>query len=143
MAFLDLDRFTTMRSLRAENVAGEMTRAGTVGLSTFGFAYANGAFAAPGKDHHEVAGAPTDLVSAVVLHGLAFVGLLGKYSEHAHNVGTGALAAYLARLGTQLGVDARARRLSTQKTSGPQYMGARQPHFGGAWRGVPAWATPR
>lgn len=145
MAFLNLDRFTAYRGLsgRGETLAGELTRAGEVGLSTFGFAYANGAFAAAGKDHHEVAGAPTDLASALALHGLAFFGLFGRYGEHAHNIGTGALAAYLARLGTRLGVDARARR-TTQKTSGPAgYFPARGAYHGAAWRGVPQWATPR
>lgn len=73
-----------------------------IGATSFGFGYMRGRYAdASGK--WEVFGVPPDLLAAVVLHGLAFMGSFEKYAPHAHNVANGALASYLNVMGTGMG----------------------------------------
>jgi hypothetical protein len=88
----------------AEEAIGTGIQIAEVGGTAFGFGYANSRWGKNGEV--QVMGIPADLGVAVALHGVAFMGGLGKYSEHGHNVGTGALAAYSYRMGSQLGAAA-------------------------------------
>jgi hypothetical protein len=84
-----------------------------VSAASFGFGYARGRYATTGGEF-AIMGVPPDLLAGVVLHGLGFLGAFGaKYDEHAHNLGNGALAAFLTTKGVQFGVEAR----STDPTS--------------------------
>ena len=78
-------------------------------------------------------GVPADLGVAVALHGVAFMGGLGKYSEHGHNVGSGALASHAYRMGTQLGSTAAqhagaVQPASFQTAGSPAFMNGGQQH---------------
>jgi len=78
-----------------------------VSASSFGFGYARGRYAAT-DGVFAIMGVPPDLLAGAVLHGLGFLGAFGaKYNEHAHNLGNGALAAFLTTKGVQYGVEAR------------------------------------
>ncbi len=100
----------------AEEAIGTGIQIAEVGGTAFGFGYANQRW---GKDGEVmVMGIPADLGVAVALHGVSFMGGLGKYSEHGHNVGTGALASYAYRMGTQMG--ASAARIEAGHHAGPQ-----------------------
>jgi len=46
-----------------------------------------------------VRGVPADLVGGIGLHAAAFLGAFGRYSEHAHNLADGLVAAYVYRAG--------------------------------------------
>lgn len=75
-----------------------MAVVGTVETMTtsFGFGVINGRWGGP-----EFVGVPVDLLSGIVLHGLAFA--IDTGSEHLHNLANGALACYFATLGTGVG----------------------------------------
>jgi hypothetical protein len=53
--------------------------------------------------NRDVMGMPASLAAAVVGHGLGFMGVFGKHSEHAHNLADGALAEYAVVQGMRLG----------------------------------------
>lgn len=44
-------------------------------------------------------GIPADLLAGIGLHAVAFLGVAGKYGEHAHNLADGLIAAYAYRAG--------------------------------------------
>jgi hypothetical protein len=80
-----------------------------VSAASFGFGYARGRYATTGGEF-AVMGVPPDLLAGVVLHGLGFLGAFGpKYDSHAHQLGNGALAAFLTTKGVQFGVEARSK----------------------------------
>jgi hypothetical protein len=68
-----------------------------VGGAAFAFGVINGRMGGV-----EFVGMPLDLVAALALHGMGFL-LDGEYSEHLHNFGNGALATYLATMGSSIG----------------------------------------
>lgn len=102
----------------AEEVIGEGIRIGEVGAAALGFGYANGRWGENGE--LAVGGIPVDLGAAVLLHGTAFMGGLGKYAEHGHNLGTGALAAAAYRTGAKIGA-AHANKLHGQQAAFPPW----------------------
>jgi hypothetical protein len=85
-----------------------------VAVTSFGFGYARGRMATADGEF-SVMGVPPDLLAGVVLHGLGFLGAFGKFDEHAHNLGNGALAAFLTTKGVQFGVEARKEPLNAGK----------------------------
>jgi len=60
---------------------------------------------------------PADLVAAGVIHGIGFMGWLGKFSGDAHNLADGVLAAYFVKLGAGLGTEWRLRSGQSAFTS--------------------------
>ena len=102
---------------------------------------------------------PLDLLAGLGLHALGFSNMLGNWSDDAHNIGDGMLAAYLVKLGAGLGTEWRLRAgQSPFVTSGadpalypyaqpayPAYAPAAvDPAYGGtgplpAYAGVPMW----
>lgn len=116
-------------------------------------AYANGRYGKPdttggtGLNEWDLHSVPVDAAVGVVFHGLGFAGMLGKYDEHAHNLGDGFLGSYAYRLGNKQGLKAAAT--ATAATATPigataaagamgqgynPYAQGRQAQ--GAWRGV-------
>jgi hypothetical protein len=89
----------------AEEAIGQGIQIAEVSGTAFGFGYANARWGGQ-KGQVEIVGLPADLGVAVALHGVAFMGGLGRYAEHGHNVGTGALASYAYRMGTHFGLEA-------------------------------------
>jgi hypothetical protein len=72
--------------------------------TTFGLAYANARWGEHGE--LKVIGVPVDLGLATALGGLSLLGGFGKYKEHGRNIGLGALATYVNRLGVERGGEA-------------------------------------
>lgn len=106
----------------AEEAIGYGIQAVEVSGTSFAMGYANARWGKEGE--LKIAGLPVDLGAAVALHGVAFMGGLGKYSEHGHNVADGAMAAYSYRMGAQLGVAAlKSASTPQQKTSGLPFQG--------------------
>lgn len=99
---------------KAAETMGVAVGAMEVAASSFGFGYARGRMATTDGEF-AVMGVPPDLLAGVVLHGLGFLGAFGKYDEHAHNLGNGALAAFLTTKGVQFGVEARKEPLNPGK----------------------------
>ncbi len=110
---------------QAESAIGTGIQMAEVSGAAFGFGYANGRWGENGE--LAIGGVPVDLGAAVVLHGTAFLGGFGKYSEHGHNLGTGALAACAYRTGAQIGASA------AQKAHGHPQNAAL------AWQQPPPW----
>lgn len=102
----------------AEEVIGEGIRIGEIGAAALGFGYANGRWGENGE--LAVGGIPVDLGAAVLLHGTAFMGGLGKYAEHGHNLGTGALAAAAYRTGAKIGAE-HANKVHAQHAAFPPW----------------------
>lgn len=93
---------------KANETVGQLIQTTEVSVAAFGLGLINGRFVdkETGEPGVEILGVPLDLGAAVVLHGIAFVGG-GKYSEHMHNLGDGALAAYLTTMGVGVGTRMR------------------------------------
>lgn len=86
--------------------------AGVETLGTAGFmAYMNAKFGKNGRSAVEFGGVPVDVVLGILSNAVGFSGYLGKYSEHAHNLGNGFLSAYLVRLLMMWGASARANNV--------------------------------
>lgn len=86
--------------------------AGVETLGTAGFmAYMNAKFGKNGRSAVEFGGVPVDVVLGVLGNAVGFSGYLGKYSEHAHNLGNGFFGAYLVRLLMMWGANARANNV--------------------------------
>jgi hypothetical protein len=105
-------RLTSIKE-KASETMGQVLQTAEVGAAAAGFAWANGRYGALNAKagnydpEIDVLGVPADVGAAVVLHGLAFTGLLGKHKEHAHNIGDGALSSYLCRIGMRMGLQAK------------------------------------
>ncbi len=87
---------------KTEEVVGEAIRAAETGAAAFGLGWVRGRFG-----EVSVLGVPVDVGAAAVLHGVAFLGGAGKYREHVHALGNGALAVYLTTVGAKVGDDMR------------------------------------
>ncbi len=113
----------TMAKIRekAESAIATGIQIAEVSGTSFAFGYANGRWGENGE--LAFGGVPVDLGAAVVLHGVAFLGGLGKYAEHGHNLGTGALAACGYRTGAQIGAAAA----SKQHARAPGQFGGQAP----------------
>jgi hypothetical protein len=128
---------------KAEGAIGLGIQIAEVSTASMGFGYLNGRFGENG----ELAwgGVPVDLGAAVLLHGTAFFGAWGKYAEHGHNLGLGALGACAYRTGTQIGANAKAKSKQNfpQAATQPQQPNALPPWMLPPWAGPPAAAAPQ
>lgn len=132
---------------KAEETMGQVLQSAEIAAAAGGFAYANARYGnmvgMNPTPEIDVMGVPADVGAAVALHGMAFAGALGKYKEHAHNLGDGALASYLVRVGLRLG---NAKRSTPVAKVAGEFSDARpwQGNFygqgsnvgAGVWRGV-------
>jgi len=82
---------------KADEAVGTVVQTAEVGLTAFGFGWAKGRYGSV-----ELMGVPADLLGGLVLHGLGFVSG-GRYHEHLHNLGDGAIASYATTLGFGIG----------------------------------------
>jgi hypothetical protein len=87
---------------KGQEQLGHVLQTAEVGATAFGFGFARGKMG-DAEGNLDIAGMPTSLVAAVGMHGLGFMGVFGKHSEHAHNIGDGALAEYAAVQGMRMG----------------------------------------
>jgi hypothetical protein len=103
---------------KGQEQLGHVLQTAEVGLTSFGFGFMRGKMGDENGDL-DVVGVPASLGTAVVMHGLGFMGVFGKHSEHAHNIGDGALAEYAAVQGMRLGAArsdfAGSRRIAGQR----------------------------
>jgi hypothetical protein len=114
---------------KAEGAIGTGIQVAEVSGSAFAWGYANGRWGENGE--LTLGGMPVDLGVAVALHGVAFLGGLGKYAEHGHNLGTGALAACAYRTGSMMGAQSATK--SNQQDAADQ--GAKNSQ-------LPPWMLP-
>lgn len=96
---------TTMAKWREKNeeVIGRGMQLVEVSGTAFAFGFANSRWGENGE--LKIAGIPVDLGVAAVVHSMGFLGGLGEYAEHGHNVADGALASFAYRVGAQMGAD--------------------------------------
>lgn len=116
---------------KAEEMAGQVLQTVEVAGSAFALGYARGRLS--GDDGEwKMAGVDPELLAGVAFHGLGFLGLFGKYSEHVHNVGDGSLAAYAALKGIDLGASKNKTSSAglMPRTAGVAQMGQGAPQFG-------------
>lgn len=91
---------------KAEEIAEETLSTVVTAGTTFGFTFARGRWGDE-NDEIKLLDVPLELIVAAVAKGVGFFGGLGKYSGLAQAVGNGALCAYLAILGFDLGLAAK------------------------------------
>lgn len=100
------NRLAKIREQSTEAV-GQILQTAEIAGAAGGFSWANARYGTQDPKTGDIAktlmGMPIDLGSAVVLHGLSFAGMLGRHKEHGHNLGDGALASYVCRVGTRMG----------------------------------------
>ena len=101
---------------KADEAVGTVVQTAEVGLTAFGFGWAKGRYGSV-----ELMGVPADLLGGLVLHGLGFVSG-GRYHEHLHNLGDGAIASYATTLG--FGIGDRMKQESEAAAPGRQTQGA-------------------
>lgn len=119
---------------KGQEQLGHVLQTAEVGATAFGFGFARGKMG-DAEGNLDIAGMPASLVAAVGMHGLGFMGVFGKHSEHAHNIGDGALAEYAAVQGMRMGA-ARSEHAGTRRIAGrsaPRNLGgaSRQNGFAG------------
>lgn len=95
-------------SIAVREQAGQTIQTLEVQAAAFGFGFARGYWAEPGKDL-SLLGIPADLAAGIGGHGLALFGNLGKYKEDFHNLSDGALASYFTTLGLKMGVEQKTK----------------------------------
>lgn len=98
---------------KGQEQLGHVLQSAEIGATAFGFGFARGKMGDQ-DGNLDVAGMPVSLTAAVVGHGLGFMGVFGKHSEHAHNLADGALAEYSAVAGMRMGA-ARSTDFQGQK----------------------------
>lgn len=113
---------------KGQEALGSVLQSAEVGGSAFAFGYMRGRM---GDDNGEfdVVGIPASLGAAVAFHGMGFLGLFGKHSEHAHNLGDGALAEYAAVAGMRMG-NAKSSNPGVKRIAGTS--GGRRPAIAGS-----------
>lgn len=113
---------------KGQEQLGHVLQTAEVGATAFGFGFMRGKMG-DAEGNLDVAGMPASLATGVVMHGLGFMGVFGKHSEHAHNIGDGALAEYAAVQGMRMGA-ARSADFSGQRRIAGRGNGARNPLSG-------------
>lgn len=113
---------------KSTEALGQVLQTVEVGGSAFAFGFMRGKM---GDDNGEldVVGIPASLGAGVLLHGMGFLGLFGKHSEHAHNLGDGAIAEYGAIAGMRMG-NARSANPGVKRIAGTS--GGRRPAISGS-----------
>ncbi len=87
---------------KGQEQLGHALQAVEVGATAFGFGFMRGKMGDQNGDL-DIMGVPASLATAIAMHGLGFMNVFGKHSEHAHNVADGALAEYSAVQGMRMG----------------------------------------
>ena len=105
---------------KAESTLGEAINTAETVASGSAFGYVRGRFG-NADSRWLLLDVDGDLSIGLGLHALAFVGMFGKYEEHAHAIANGALTCYGTLKGLELGKKAK----SKATTSGQ--LPARQP----------------
>ncbi len=97
---------------------GHVLQTAEVGATAFAFGFMRGKMGDQ-DGNLDVVGIPASLGASVAMHGLGFLGVFGKHSEHAHNLGDGALSEYAAVQGMRMGAArsdfAGSRRIAGQR----------------------------
>jgi len=108
---------------KAENAAGRVVDAATIGGTSFLMGVVNGRFLDPatGKRGLEVLGVPVEVIATVGFHVLGFMSS-DKYGTHLHNFGNGALASYTNILG--IGVGDKMRQTAARAATAPAQVPA-------------------
>jgi hypothetical protein len=101
-----------------------------VAAGTLAFSYVDAAYSDDGEEY-KLMGVPLSLAAAVGLHALGWSDWAGKYSRDAHNLGTGALATWLATLGRSLGKQQRSGGRPGRHAVAGYETGALPPGMGG------------
>lgn len=114
------NRIASWKEKGAEQ-AGHAFQAVEVGATAFGFGFLRGKMGDANGDL-DVVGVPASLGTSIVLHGLGFMGVFGKHSEHVHNVADGALAEYAAVQGMRMGAQSSANP-GTKRIAGHRVAG--------------------
>lgn len=109
------NRLSRMRE-KGEETIGQVVQTvevtGTAGLLSYMRGRA-GEVGADGSKELMVASVPISLGVGLVAHVMGFAGVAGKYREHLHNVGDGALAGYVAERLFVVGEEAAAEAGTT------------------------------
>lgn len=87
---------------KGQETLGSVLQTVEVGGTAFAFGFMRGKMGDTNGDL-DVVGVPASLGTGILMHGLGFMGVFGKHSEHAHNVGDGAIAEYAAVQGMRMG----------------------------------------
>lgn len=87
---------------KGQETLGSVLQTVEVGGTAFAFGFMRGKMGDQNGDL-DVVGVPASLGAGLALHGLGFLGVFGKHSEHAHNLGDGAIAEYGAVQGMRMG----------------------------------------
>lgn len=112
---------------KGQEALGSVLQSAEVGGAAFAFGFMRGKMADT-DGNLDVVGIPASLGASIALHGLGFLGVFGKHSEHAHNLGDGALAEYAAVAGMRMGNE-RSDNPGTKRIAG---MNGRRPAIGGS-----------
>jgi hypothetical protein len=89
---------------KGQEALGHVLQTVEVGGTAFAFGFMRGKMGDQNGDL-DVVGVPASLGTGAAMHVLGFLGIFGKHSEHAHNIGDGALAEYGAVAGMRLGAE--------------------------------------
>lgn len=106
----------------AKEAAGTVLRSGLTVGTAFGISWARGRYDEGYEDDFTFFGVPIDLGLGIGLHVVAFLPAMGKYAEHMHSVGDGALSAYAALQGYEMGRESQEEAKkdeSADASSGP------------------------
>lgn len=110
-------RLSRMRE-KSEEMLGQVLQTSEVVGTGFMFAFLRGRMG-DAEGELNLAGVPVSLGAGIGFHLLGFTGVFGKYAEHAHNLGDGALTEYGVvqgmRLGAQSGASIQGRRISATR----------------------------
>jgi len=124
----------------AERAMGVGIAAVEIGGTAAVMGYVNERYGKPDKDGdnvYAIASVDADLALGVTGHGLGFFGVLGKYSEHGHNLANGGIAAYGYRQGAKYG------RTAAHDAAGTTTQGMHAAAWGRAYTQAPAPAYAR
>jgi len=83
---------------QGESIVGHLSQSIEIGVGALGFGVLAGRYGAV-----NLGPVPLDLASGLAMHLLGFAGVAGKYADHLHNFGDGALASYWVKLGAGFG----------------------------------------
>lgn len=83
---------------QGESIVGHLSQSLEIGVGALGFGVLAGRYGAV-----NLGPVPLDLASGLAMHLLGFAGVAGKYADHLHNFGDGALASYWVKLGAGFG----------------------------------------
>lgn len=119
-----LARMANMRSAIEQQV-GHVVRSIEVNVAAFGFGFARGYYAQPGKDL-TVLGVPVDLAAGFAGHTLALMGFAGPWSNDVHALSDGSTASYFTTLGLKVGVDQRTKTPAAPPAAAAGYHGMSQ-----------------